>query len=110
MNIRAALWLERAGPAVLLARKVDHRPVLCQPVAWLDESAVVFPQLFAAGADIEVAHWIECEVAAGECPGESYALTRGARQHISAHCPIEHLAHGCKRLDGQRWFVSIDDG
>src|SRR5277367_6979613 len=65
-NVRAAPGLERAGLAVTLARKVDHRAVLGQPVALLGESAVVFPQLFAAGADIKVAFWIECEVAAGE--------------------------------------------
>src|SRR5271169_1910245 len=65
-NIRTALGLERAGLAVMLARKVDHRPVLGQPVARLGESAVVFLELFAAGADIKVAFWIECEVAAGE--------------------------------------------
>src|SRR5580704_7774171 len=61
-NVRTALGLERAGLAVLLARKVDHRAVLRQPVAWLGESAVVFLQLFAAGADIEVAFGIEDEV------------------------------------------------
>src|SRR5271169_3581070 len=61
-NVRAALGLERAGLAVTLARKVDHRAVLGQPVAWLGESAVVFPQLFAAGADIKVAFLIECSL------------------------------------------------
>src|SRR5277367_4242560 len=65
-NVRAALGLERAGRAVMLARKVDHRAVLRQPVARLGESAVVFLQLFAAGADIEVAFGIVSEVAAGE--------------------------------------------
>jgi hypothetical protein len=32
------------------ARKVDHRAVLGQPVAWRGESAVVFLELFAAGS------------------------------------------------------------
>src|SRR5580693_1108039 len=63
-NVRAALGLERAGLAVLLARKVDHRAVLRQPAAWLGESAVVFLELFVAGADIKIALWIEGEVAA----------------------------------------------
>ena len=39
----------------MLARKVDHRAVLGQPVAWPGESAAVFLELFAAGADIKVA-------------------------------------------------------
>ena len=65
-NVRAALRLERAGLAVLLARKVDHRAVLRQPAAWLGESAVVFPQLFAPGADIKIALWIEGEVGSRE--------------------------------------------
>ena len=53
-SVWAAFWLKRAGLAVLLASEVDHRAFLRQAVAWLGESAVVFPQLFAAGADIEV--------------------------------------------------------
>src|SRR5580704_1655581 len=65
-NVRTALGLERAGLAVLLARKVDHRAVLGQPVAWLGESAVVFLELFAAGADIKIALWIEREVGSRE--------------------------------------------
>src|SRR5271156_3622311 len=65
-NVRAALGLERAGLAVTLARKVDHRAVLRQPVAWLGESAAVFSQLFAAGADIVVAIRIEDEVGSRE--------------------------------------------
>ena len=40
-NVRAAFWLKRAGLAVMLARKVDHRAVFRQPVAWLGESAVM---------------------------------------------------------------------
>src|SRR5271167_4334596 len=63
-NVQAALGLERAGLAVMLARKVDHRAVLRQPVARLGESAVVLLELFAAGADIKIALWIEGEVAA----------------------------------------------
>ena len=53
-NVRTALGLERTALAIMLARKVDHRAVLRQPLAWLGESAVVFPQLFAAGADIRL--------------------------------------------------------
>ena len=51
-GVRAAFWLKRAGLAVMLAREVDDRAFLRQPVAGLGERAVVFPQLFAAGADI----------------------------------------------------------
>src|SRR5208283_3530540 len=65
-NVRAALGFERAGLAVMLARKVDHRAVLRQPVAWLGESAVIFPQLVAPGADIKIALWIEDEVGSRE--------------------------------------------
>jgi hypothetical protein len=65
-KVRTALGLERAGLAVMLARKVDHRAVLRQPVAWLGESAVVFSQLFAPGVDIEVPFSIECEVGSRE--------------------------------------------
>ncbi len=36
-HVRAALGLECAGVAVLLAREVDYRAVLRQPVAWLGE-------------------------------------------------------------------------
>jgi hypothetical protein len=35
-NVRAALGLERAGLAVMLAREVNHRAVLRQPLAWLE--------------------------------------------------------------------------
>ena len=65
-RVRAAFRLERAGLTGALAREVDQRAFLRQPVAWLGESAVVFSKLFAARADIEVAIWIEGEVAAGE--------------------------------------------
>ena len=41
-NVWPALGLERAGLAVMLARKVNHRAVFRQPVAWLGESAVYF--------------------------------------------------------------------
>jgi hypothetical protein len=44
-NIRAALGFEHASLAVVLARKEDQRALLRQPVAWLSESAVVFPFL-----------------------------------------------------------------
>jgi hypothetical protein len=67
-HVRAALGLERAGLTVALAREVDHRAVLRQPVAWLGESAMIFLQLFAGGTDIEVAIWIEGEVAARKSP------------------------------------------
>ena len=56
--------LSAQGVAVMLARKLDHRAVLRRPVARLGESAVVFPQLFAAGGDIKIALWFEGEVAA----------------------------------------------
>src|ERR1700722_2398195 len=65
-RVWAALGLERAGLAVVLACKVDHRAVLRQPAAWLSESAVIFPQLFALGADIKIALWIEDEVGSRE--------------------------------------------
>src|SRR5579863_3827062 len=93
-NVRTALGLERAGLAVLLARKVDHRAVLGQPVARLGESAVVFLELFAAGADIKVAFLIEGEVAAGE--GSVRALCLVDRVHVRldpalVHQPPDHL-------------------
>src|SRR5271155_119050 len=65
-NVRAALGFERAGLAVLLARKVDHRAFFGHSVAWLGESAMIFSQLFAPGADIKIALWIEDKVTAGE--------------------------------------------
>jgi hypothetical protein len=60
----AALGLERAGLAVVLAREVDHRAFFRHPVAWPGEQAMIFPQLFAARANIAVALGIEGEVAA----------------------------------------------
>src|SRR5580704_2221605 len=63
-RVWAARGLERARSAVVLAREVDHRAFFGHSVAWLREQAMIFPQLFAAGADIAVALWIEGEVAA----------------------------------------------
>jgi hypothetical protein len=74
--------LERAGLAVLLARKEDHRAVLCHPVAWLVESAVVFPQLFGAGADIKIELQIEGEVAAREGPVRALGLDRSVSHAV----------------------------
>src|SRR5580692_4830461 len=62
-RVRAARGLERARLTVVLAREVDHRAFFGHSVAWLRERAMIFPQLFAAGADVKVALWIEGEVA-----------------------------------------------
>ena len=47
----AAFWLKRAGVAVMLAGEVEDRAFLRQPSRG-GESAVVFPWLFAARADV----------------------------------------------------------
>src|ERR1700722_15195376 len=65
-RVWAALRLERAGLAVVLAREVDHRAFFGHSVAWLRERAMIFPQLFAAGANIAVALRIEGEVGSRE--------------------------------------------
>src|ERR1700728_3626483 len=62
----AALGLERAGLAVVLAREVDHRAFFGHSVARLRERAMIFPQLFAARANIAIARWIEGEVGSRE--------------------------------------------
>jgi hypothetical protein len=91
-DVRAALGLECVGVAVLLAREVDYRVFFCHPVAWLGESAVVLPQLFATGANIKVVLWIECEVASGEGPSMRSALsirfTCGSIPRSSTNHPI----------------------
>ena len=47
----------------MLAREVDHRAFFGHSVARLRERAMIFPQLFAARANIAIARWIEGEVA-----------------------------------------------
>jgi hypothetical protein len=76
-HVRAAFWLERAGVAVLLSREVDERAVLRHSVARLGERAVIFLQLFAAGANIDVAFGIVGEIAARKGPVRS----RGRRRN-----------------------------
>jgi hypothetical protein len=43
-NVWAALGLERAGVAVVLAQGVDHRAFFRHPIVWLGESGMVFSQ------------------------------------------------------------------
>src|SRR3984885_12260209 len=65
-HIRTALGFEHAGVAVVLSGAIADRAVPRDPLARRGERTAIFPQLFAPGADIEVAFGIECEVAAGE--------------------------------------------
>src|SRR5271169_5926227 len=67
-HVRAAFWLERAGVAVVLAREVDHRAFFRHPGPRFRERAMVLLELFAGGANIAVALWIEGEVSAGKGP------------------------------------------
>ena len=102
--VRAALGLKRAGLAVALAGEVNHRAVLRQAVTWLCESAVVFPQLFAARADIKVAIRIEGDVAAGE--GSVRALCLVDQVHVRldpalVHQPPDHLGRAVARISDQ---------
>ena len=81
-NVRAALGLERAGLAVMLARKVDHCAVFRQPVAWL---AMIFLQLFAPGTEIKVALWIEGEVGSREkCSVRALGLVHQFRMRLDS--------------------------
>src|SRR5271156_6673385 len=93
-NVWAALGLERAGLAVTLSRKVDHRPVLRQPVARLGQSAVALLELFAAGADIKSALWIEGEVAARKRSVRALGLVHELQVWLDpalVHQPPDHL-------------------
>jgi len=93
-NVRAAFWLKRAGLAVLLASEVDHRVFLRQAVAWLGESAVVFPQLFAAGADIKVVFGIKDKVAARKGSVRPLGLIHELHVRLDSalvHQPPDHL-------------------
>ena len=71
----------------MLAREVDDRAFLRHPVAWLRERAMVFLELFAAGADIGVAfeHRKQSRCAKGRrpyartCPSVSRAAPSRAR-------------------------------
>ncbi len=77
-RVGAAFWLEGAGVAVLLSREEDERAVLCRALAWLGERAVIFLQLFAAGADIEVVFGVKDKVAARKRSVRALGLVRRA--------------------------------
>src|SRR5271166_1332956 len=65
-HVRAAFRLERADVAVVLSGEIEKRAALRQAVARLGEVPVVFLQLFAAGADIDVGFGVVDKVAAGK--------------------------------------------
>src|ERR1700683_5602520 len=78
----------------MLARKEDHRAVFCQPVAWLGESSVVFPQLFGTGADVKIALRIEDEVAAVEGSVRALGLVDQFHMRLDPallHEPPDHI-------------------
>src|SRR5271155_6153574 len=103
-NVRAALGLERAGLAVLLACKVDHRPVLRQPVARLGENAVVLLELFAAGAGIKIPLWIEGEVAARKRSVRALGLVHELHVWLDpalVHQPPDHLSRAVAAIRDQ---------
>ena len=88
----------------MLAREVDHRTVFGHSAAWLGESAVVFPQLFATGADVKVAFWIECEVAAGEGSVRALGLIHQFHMRLDSalvHQPPNHLGRAVTRIGDQ---------
>ena len=65
-HIRTALGFEHAGVAVVLSGAIADRAVLRDALARRGERTARFPQLFAPGADIEVALRIEGEVGSRE--------------------------------------------
>jgi hypothetical protein len=78
----------------MLARKEDHRAVFRQPVAWLGESSVVFPQLFGTGADVKIALRIEDEVAAVEGSVRALGLVDQFHMRLDPallHEPPDHI-------------------
>ena len=81
-NVQAALGLERAGLAVLLARKVDHRAVLRQPVARLGfgSSWNAKPnalEVIAAGCNNTVLFLDEMSLAKADAVDAVMRLTQG---------------------------------
>src|ERR1700735_2666837 len=91
----AALWLERAGVAVVLAREVDHRAFFGHSVARLRKRAMIFPQLFAARANIAVARWIEGEVAARKGAVRAVGLVH--QFHVRLDSTLVHQRPHCLR-------------
>jgi hypothetical protein len=103
-HVRAAFRLERADVAVVLSGEVEKRAALGQAVARLGEVPVVFLQLFAAGADIDVGFGVVDEVAAGKGSVDTLGFVHQFHVRLDpalVHQPPDHVGRAVTRVGDQ---------
>ena len=103
-HIRTALGFEHAGVAVVLSGAIADRAVPRDALARRGERTAIFSQLFAPGADIKIALWIEDEVAAGESSVRALGFVDQVHVRLDpalVHQPPDHLGRAVAPVGDQ---------